>query len=165
MVAKRLKNPTGQAQLKARGVAGDYDVVPRNSGTVQTPAYIIPSLQAQVTTHDQASALRSVDILVQAFRDELTTIQDELDVAANQRITVEVLAPAGAYRQLPSKIRALAGVGLSGLAGSILLSLWYDQLLRRRARPSSISSRPRNRLGRRALTGARSKKSALINNH
>lgn len=164
MVAKRLNNPGGQAQMKARGVVGNYELVPRNSGTVQNPAYIIPSIEAQVTAGDRGGALHSVAILVDAFRDELAAIQDELDVASNQRIALEVLAPASAHLLLPSKVRALAAVGLLGLAGSILLSLWYDQL-RRRGRRSPIPQDRKNGRKGSFLAHFRLGKSAMSDIH
>jgi hypothetical protein len=132
VVAQRLKSPSGIEKLRARGVVGDYDVVPRNSGTVQTPAYIIPSLQATVTTFDATRALRSLAIVMQAFEDELTGMQDERDVAPSQRITINVLAPPSAIAQLPTKARAVFAVGVIGLAGSILLPQWVEAILVRR---------------------------------
>jgi hypothetical protein len=155
VVAQRLKTPAGEAKLRTRGVVGDYDVVPRNSGTVQTPAYIIPSLQATATTFDQSSALRSVVLLARAFSDELTAMQDELDVAAAQRIVVSEVAPASVVVQLPSRSRALLGVGLLGTAGAVLVPLWYEQALRRRATPRS-GARPRGRRRRSRVRSATS---------
>jgi hypothetical protein len=133
-VAQRLKTPDGEARLRSRGLVGKYDVVPRNSGTVQTPAYIIPSLRAEVIANSQDVALRSVEVLTSVFREELSAMQDEWDVAATQRITVAVLAPASAVVLVPSRSRALAGVAILGLAGAIVLPLWYEQIRRRRAR-------------------------------
>lgn len=144
VVAQRLKSPSGERQLRSRGLLGEYDVVPRNSGTVQTPAYVIPSLQATVSTHDRASALRGVALLVRVFQEELDSIQDEVDVAADQRITLSVLAAADAVRQAPARARALAGVALLGLAALVLVPLWYQQvgewLRRRRVRRAAAGT-------------------------
>ncbi len=146
VVAQRLKTPQVESQLRAEGVVGDYDVLPRNSGTVQTPAYIIPSLQVVVTTHDRDAALRSVALVIRAFDNELSALQDQVDVAVDQRITTAVIAPASAALQLPSKSRALAAIGILGLSTALLAPLWYERLASR--------WEPRARRGRRRRKGA-----------
>jgi hypothetical protein len=154
VVAQNLKSPSGESALRARGLVGEYDVVPRNSGTVQTPYYIIPSVQAIVIGHDQAVILRSVALLMDAFDDELVALQDQLDVARDQRITTEVIAPASASLQAPSRVRALAGVFIIGAGAAMLAPIWYDHLAAWRAGRSMVGRRHR-RSGRRRATRTR----------
>lgn len=151
-VAQRLKSPLGERQLRARGVVGEYDLVPRNSGTVQTPAYIIPSVQALVTGRDRATALRSVSLLMSAFNSELAALQDRLDVAQDQRITTRVIAPADAVRHAPSRIRVLAGIGILGIVLAVLGPIWCDELARRAVTRSAERWRFRG-MPRRATPG------------
>lgn len=143
VVAQNLKSPSGESALRARGVVGEYDVVPRNSGTVQTPYYILPSVQAIVTGHDRDTTLRSVALLMSAFDSELVALQDQLDVAQDQRITTQVIAPASASLQAPSRIRALAGAFIIGVCAAVLAPIWCDRLAGWRAGRSKVGSRHR----------------------
>lgn len=132
VVAQRLKNTTAEAQLRRTGVVGDYDLVPRNSGTTQNPAYLIPSIQITVTAHDAEAAARSVALVLTAFTNELVSLQDEWAVAGAQRLSIEVLAPTGIQAVVRAKSRALAGAGLVGLGVALTTTLWSDRVLRRR---------------------------------
>ncbi len=133
-VAQRLSSPSGRDQLRHAGVAGTYVLTPRNSGTRQTPEYLIASVQVTTTEVDEQSAIRSMAIVTAAFVRELDELQDEWDVAAGERIGITMLAEPTATRLPRSRIRALGGSLLLGAGLSIAAALWLDELLARRRR-------------------------------
>jgi hypothetical protein len=134
MVTQQLKSRSGDAQMRSDGVIGDYALAPRNSGTTQTPAYAIPSVEASVIAHDQEGTVRSVDVIVAAFRDALGDLQRQWEVPATDRITVVTLAPPNALLLPVVKTRALLGVGLIGAAVTAMASIWLDHVVARRRR-------------------------------
>jgi hypothetical protein len=146
MVTRRLESEAGDAGLRSNGVRGTYEIAPRNSGTRQTPAYSIPSVEMSVTAHDSATAFNSVERLASAFDAELAALQREWAVAAEDLITVTVLAPPTAQALLPVKSRALVGAALLGTIGTAMAALWFD---RRRARPDRHGVHGRLRASRR----------------
>jgi hypothetical protein len=135
-VAQRLSSPSGRAQLRAAGVRGTYVLTPRNSGTRQTPEYLIASVQATVTEPDEQTALSSLSTITAAFNRELNELQDEWNVAADERITITMLAEPNATKLASSRIRALAGTLLLGTGLSVGAALWLDEFLARRRRPA-----------------------------
>jgi hypothetical protein len=143
MVTRRLSSQSGDARLRSQGVQGNYAMAPRNSGTTQTPAYAIPSVEVSVTTNDRATALGSVTQLVTAFDAELTDLQKEWAVAVDDRISVVVLAPPTALALLPVKSRALAGSALLGTMGTVMAALWRNRHMGRRRRALGRFARPR----------------------
>jgi hypothetical protein len=134
LVAQLLKSPSGEALLHSRGLVGTYNLVPRNSGTQQNPAYIIPSVQATVTSADQDQAAASTTILLRAFDEDLKSLQDQWNVPANLRITITVLAPIAVTESVEAKSRALAGVAILGIASCFTIALWWDIAVQRRRR-------------------------------
>jgi hypothetical protein len=133
-VAKRLSSPSGRAELGRAGVIGPYVLTPRNSGTRQTPEYLIASVQVTTTEGDEISALRSLATVTAAFTRELNALQDEWNVAAGERITITMLAEPTANKLPNSRIRALAGSVLLGAVLSVTVALWLDEFLIRRRR-------------------------------
>lgn len=142
-VAQRLTSPSGKSQLRRAGVVGPYVLTPRNSGTRQTPEYLIASVQVTTTEPDEETALRSMATVTAAFVRELDELQDEWDVAAGERISITLLAEPTATRLPHSRIRALGGSLLLGTALSLAAALWLDELLvRRRRRPGTTTPAP-----------------------
>lgn len=133
-VAKRLSSPSGQAELRRAGVSGPYVLTPRNSGTRQTPEYLIASVQITATEPDEASALRSLSAVTAAFTRELDALQTEWNVASRERITITMLAEPTATKLPNSRVRALAGTALLGGLISVAVALWLDEVLVRRRR-------------------------------
>ncbi len=133
VVAERLMSGSGRDQLRKAGVTGSYSLAPRNSGTVQTPEYLIAWVMAKASGPDEQTALRSLNTIIQAFADELVRLQDEWNVAQIERITIGVLAAPSAALIPHSSSRALGGTGLIGLILTITVALWWDWLARRRA--------------------------------
>ncbi len=153
VIARRLKSPSGEQQLRKLGVVGEYDLLPRNSGTTQNPAYVIPSIQIMVTTHDADAAMHSVDLVLRTFASELVALQDEWAVAKGQRLSIAVLAPAAVQPLVRSRTRALAAAGLIGLAAAVIASLWGDRFARRHGWDGRLPGLPGWRV---ALRGRRS---------
>jgi hypothetical protein len=141
-VAKRLSSPSGRGELRQAGVTGPYVLMPRNSGTRQTPEYLIASVQVTTTEGDEASALRSMATVTAAFTRELNALQDEWNVAAGERITITMLAEPTANKLPNSRVRALLGSALLGGALSVTVALWLDEFLTRRRRAADGASRP-----------------------
>jgi hypothetical protein len=131
LVAARLKSRSGEAQLRRDGVAGKYDLVPRNSGTTATPLYIIALLEIQVVTNSERDALRSVKAIVSRFASELDAMQAEWDVPGAERISIAELAPPAILQMHVLKDRVLLGIALLGGIGSALAALWLDGPLAR----------------------------------
>lgn len=151
MLTRRLKSPSGDAQLRQAGVRGGYEIAPRNSGTTQTPAYAIPSVEVSVTSADRAAALRSVQVLVTAFDDELNSLQKEWGVALTDRISVVVLAPPTALVLLPVKSRALLGSTLLGAIITVASAFWMDRYAAHR-RASARTAQTNGRVARHQLS-------------
>ena len=133
-VAQRLSSPSGRGDLRNEGVTGPYVLTPRNSGTRQTPEYLIASVQVTTTEADEATALRSLATVTEAFRRELNKLQDEWNVSANERITITMLAEPSATQLPHSRVRALGGSLLLGGGISVAAALWLDEFLVRRRR-------------------------------
>jgi len=131
-VVEQLQSPSGAAQLRAAGVTGAYRLLPRNSGTSVTPAYLIPSLQVQADEPDPARADATVRTIIAAYTRQVDVLQDAQHIAAASRMSVDLLVPPNAVQVTGTKSRALAGVALAGLVGGTLCALWTDRLLGRR---------------------------------
>ncbi|SCG68643.1 hypothetical protein [Micromonospora inositola] len=131
-VAKRLSTPDAKARFRAAGVTGSYDFQPRNTGTNQEPRYVIGSMTVETVASDEDSGLRSLAILTGAFEQELESLQDRWKVARQLRITTAVLVPPSATLQPHSPSRALVGAGLLGTITTVAVTLWTDEVLRRR---------------------------------
>jgi hypothetical protein len=141
-VVEQLQSPSGDAELRAAGVTGVYRLLPRNSGTSVTPAYLIPSLQIQADQPDPARADTAVRKVIAVYTRHVTALQDAQHVAAASRMSVDLLVPPGAVRVTGTRSRALAGVALTGLVGGTLCALWTDRLLGRRRTPARTPAAP-----------------------
>ena len=133
-VASRLSTPDARAAFQAQGVAGTYDLEPRNTGTNQEPRYVIASMSITDTANDQVASLRALTTLSAAFDAELKRLQDEWNVARNLRITVAVLVPSTATLLPHSPSRSLIGAGILGVVVTFAAALWTDEIVRRRKR-------------------------------
>lgn len=142
-VVEQLQSPSGRAELRAAGVTGAYRLLPRNSGTSVTPAYLIPSLQVQADQAVPAAADAAVRTVVRVYTEHVNRLQDAQHVAAASRMSVDVLVPPNAVRVTGTKSRALAGVALAGLVGGTLCALWTDRFLKGRATDRTGGSRRR----------------------
>ena len=142
-VIEQLQSSTGAAELRGDGVTGVYRLLPRNSGTSVTPAYVIPSLQVQADQPDPAGADAMVLKVIAAYTRHVDRLQDDQHIAAASRMSVDVLVPPNAAPVTGTKSRALAGVALSGLFGGTLCALWTDRRLRRAGRRSVLPWRRR----------------------
>jgi hypothetical protein len=131
---QQMESPAGVAELAAAGVHGTYHLVPRNSGTSATPHYLIPTLQVQSELTDPATADATVLQLIAVYSKHLQDLQTEQQVAADSRMSVDVLVPPNAVQVHGTKSRGLAATALIGGGGGVLAALWADQLLLARAR-------------------------------
>ncbi len=132
VVAQRLMSGSGRTQLRNAGVTSNYSLAPRNSGTVQTPEYLIAWVMAKASGPDERTAMRALDTIISVFADELVRLQDERNVAQAERITIGVLAAPSASLVPHSKTRALAGTGLAGFIITTTVALFWDRSARRR---------------------------------
>jgi hypothetical protein len=131
---QQLQSSAGKAELKAAGVRGVYRLLPRNSGTSVTPAYLIPSLQVQSEQPDPAQADAMVGRIVDTYTKHVKLLQDTQHVAPASQMSAGLLVPPNAVQVTGVKSRALAGVALAGLFGGTLAALWTDRWLTRRPR-------------------------------
>ncbi|MEE4544762.1 hypothetical protein V2S66_22690 [Streptomyces sp. V4-01] len=156
-VVQQLQSSAGAAELRAAGVTGVHRLLPRNSGTSVTPAYVIPSLQIQAEQPDPTTADAMVHRIITVYTEHVNLLQDTQHVAPVSRMSVQLLVPPNAVLMTGSRSRALAGVGLIGLLGGTLCTLWTDRsLLRRAARRAGREDgrTPRRGLRRRPFGGA-----------
>ncbi|MDX6355894.1 MAG: hypothetical protein QOF98_2797 [Streptomyces sp.] len=137
---QQLQSAAGKAELRAAGVTGVYRLLPRNSGTSVTPAYLIPSLQVQAEQPDPAQADTMVQRIVGVYTKHVKSLQDAQHVVKASQMSAGLLVPPNAVQVTGVKSRALAGVGLTGLFGGTLAALWTDRYLRRRSdrRPGRV---------------------------
>jgi hypothetical protein len=127
VLAAQLKTPTAEAELRRSGLVGDYDLVPRNSGSNQLPKYRIPTLQLVVTTGRQDQALRSLDLLNRAFTAAMNELQASWNVAPDRYMTVAVLSSPSVDRLTGSKSRVAGATVLVGVGYAIALAMWADR--------------------------------------
>lgn len=133
-IIQQLQSPVGTAELRDAGVVpGSFTLVPRNSGTSVTPAYLIPSLQVQVRQADPRAADTMVRRIISVYTDHLTVLQNDQNIPALSRMSVDLLVPPNAVPVVGTKIRGLAGVAITGALAGILATLWTDRLLNRRS--------------------------------
>ncbi|SEO07169.1 hypothetical protein SAMN05216267_1016146 [Actinacidiphila rubida] len=141
-VVEQLQSASGAEELRAAGVIGAYRLLPRNSGTSVTPAYLIPSLQVQADQPDPAAADRAVRRIIAVYTRHVGQLQDSQNIDAASRMSVDVLVPPNPVQVTGTKSRALAGVALAGLGGGTLCALWTDRwLLRRRVARTGLLPR------------------------
>ncbi|WP_043511466.1 MULTISPECIES: hypothetical protein [unclassified Actinoplanes] len=141
-IANRLNTPDSQAMFRAKGVTGTYRFEPRNTGTRQEPRYVIGSMSITNTSSAEADALASLQVLSSTYEQELKAMQDEWNVKRDLRITVATLVPPTSTLLTHSPLRSLVGVALLGALLTAAVTLWTDELLRRRrsARLSTADS-------------------------
>ncbi|WP_327693126.1 hypothetical protein [Streptomyces sp. NBC_00459] len=152
-VIQQLESPAGRKELSAAGVHGTYQLIPRNSGTSATPAYLIPSLQVQARASDPVEADTAVRRIIDVYSGHVADVQEAQGISAAARINASVLVAPSAAQVLGTKSRALAGTALLGATVALLSALWFDQYaLRRRSRKGG-SSDPRRYAGTAAAAG------------
>ncbi|MCX4885532.1 MULTISPECIES: hypothetical protein [unclassified Streptomyces] len=144
-VVQQLQSPAGAEELRAAGVQGTYQLVPRNSGTSATPRYLIPSLQVQSQASGAEAAVTAVRRVIDVYTRHVEQMQTAQQVPAAGRITASVLTSPSVAEVQGAKSRGLAGTALLGLAGGVVGALWLDRYaMSRRQAPA----------GRRRQTGA-----------
>ena len=141
-ISQRMRSPANLERFRRAGIPDTFEFVPRNTGTVQTPQYTIASMSISVTADDEAAALRSLAALETAYAGELKQLQDDWNVAPDQRIAVSTLVAPSAVLLPTSRPRALIGTGLLGILVSFAAALWLDQYDARRSSSRSRVSRP-----------------------
>ncbi|MDW4906536.1 hypothetical protein RB628_14625 [Streptomyces sp. ADMS] len=143
-VVQQLESPTGREELRSAGVRGKYRLIPRNSGTSATPAYLIPSLQVQARGADPAGTDTAVRRIIDVYAGRVADIQEAQGVSARARISASVLVAPSAAQVQGTKSRALAGTALLGATAAILSALWFDQYALRRRNGKDASPDPRH---------------------
>ncbi|WKV71146.1 hypothetical protein AW27_006140 [Streptomyces sp. PCS3-D2] len=133
-VVQQLESAEGGAELKAAGVAGAYQMTPRNSGTSVTPRHLIPSLQIQVEHSDPDVADASVRKIIEIYTRHLTELQTQQGIPDAARMSVDLLVPPHAAARNGDRVRSLAGVALLATVCGAAATLWTDRLLTRRNR-------------------------------
>ncbi|MEZ0090343.1 hypothetical protein [Streptacidiphilus sp. EB129] len=135
-IVEQLQSPAGDTELRAAGVQGTYQLIPRNSGTNATPHYLIPSLQVQTQLGDPTVADDSVQRIIQVYAAHLQALQDTQGIPKASRMTPDVVVAPSAAEVHGTRSRSLAAVALLGSVGGVLAALWTDRfaLGRRRRR-------------------------------
>jgi hypothetical protein len=132
-----LSSPEAAA-LRRAGVTGSFTVAPYNSGSVETPAYTIPSEQLTVTGGNPTVALSEVTALITAFNTSLHSMQSQVGVPDRSQITIGQLAQPSVSELRGAKSRGLLGMMLLGIGFAIALPLWVERLsTARKARRSA----------------------------
>ncbi|WP_371657915.1 hypothetical protein [Streptomyces sp. NBC_00280] len=152
-VIQQLESPAGRKELSAAGVHGTYQLIPRNSGTSATPAYLIPSLQIQARASDPVEADTAVRRIIDVYSGHVADVQEAQGISAAARINASVLVAPSAAQVLGTKSRALAGTALLGGTAAFLSALWFDQYALRRRSRKSDSPDPRRYAGTAAAAG------------
>ncbi|MEH0421060.1 hypothetical protein [Streptomyces sp. B21-083] len=152
-VIQQLESPAGRGELSSAGVHGTYQLIPRNSGTSATPAYLIPSLQVQARAADPAEADTAVRRIIAVYAGHVADVQEAQGISAGARINASVLVAPSAAQVLGTKSRALAGTVLLGATAALLSALWFDQYALRRRSRKGTSPDPRQHPGGIPVTG------------
>lgn len=142
-VIQQLESPTGRKELTSAGVHGTYQLIPRNSGTSATPAYLIPSLQVQARAGNPDEANTAVRRIIDVYAEHVSDLQAAQGISAGARISSSVLVAPSAAQVQGTKSRALAGTALLGGFAGILGALWFDQYALRRRNRKGGSPDPR----------------------
>lgn len=146
-VIQQLESPTGRKELASTGVHGTYQLIPRNSGTSATPAYLIPSLQVQARAGSPDEANTAVRRIIDVYAEHVSDLQAAQGISAGARISSSVLVAPSAAQVQGTKSRALAGTALLGGTVAILGALWCDQYALRRRNRKGSSPDPRRHAG------------------
>ncbi|WP_405813768.1 hypothetical protein OG241_04425 [Streptomyces sp. NBC_01390] len=152
-VIQQLESPAGRKELSSAGVHGAYQLIPRNSGTSATPAYLIPSLQIQARASDPVEADTAVRQIIGVYSGHVEAVQEAQGILAAARINASVLVAPSAAQVLGTKSRALAGTALLGATFALLSALWFDQYALRRRSRKGKSPDPRHHPGGIPVTG------------
>lgn len=134
-VVQQLESPAGAKELRAAGVTGSYDLVPRNSGTSATPRYLIPSLQVQSQAAGPDAAVTAVRSIIEVYTRHVEAMQEAEGVPTGAQITASVLTSPSAAQIQGDKIRGLAGMLLIGATVGVLGALWLDRYALNRRTP------------------------------
>ncbi|MEU6230858.1 hypothetical protein [Streptomyces sp. NPDC047042] len=146
-VIQQLESPAGQRELASAGVHGRYQLIPRNSGTSATPAYLIPSLQVQARGADPVGADTTVRRIIEVYAKHVADVQEAQGISAGARINASVLVAPSAARIQGTKSRAVAGTALLGATAALLSALWFDQYALRRRNRKDGSRAPLGEVG------------------
>ncbi len=146
-VIQRLESPSGREELNSAGVQGTYHLIPRNSGTSATPAYLIPSLQVQARAADPGEADTAVRRIIEVYSAHVADVQKAQGISAGARINASVLVAPSAAQVQGTKSRALAGTALLGATAALLSALWFDQYALRRRNRKGTSPEPQHHPG------------------
>jgi hypothetical protein len=146
-VIQQLASPAGRKELSSAGVHGTYQLIPRNSGTSATPAYLIPSLQVQARGADPVAADTTVRRIIDVYAKHVAEVQEAQGVYAEARINPSVLVAPSAAPVQGTKSRALAGTALLGATVALLSALWFDQYALRRRNRKDAAREPGVQVG------------------
>jgi hypothetical protein len=152
-VIQQLASPAGRKELNSAGVHGRYQLIPRNSGTSATPAYLIPSLQVQARGADPVEADTAVRRIIDVYSRHVSGLQEAQGISAGARINASVLVAPSAAPVQGTKSRAVAGTALLGATAALLSALWFDQYALRRRNRKGTSPDPRHQSGGIAVAG------------
>jgi hypothetical protein len=137
MTAMGLRDPSVVTQVVAAGGQPDY-----TSKMFPVPATSpqLPLIMIEATQPDPISASKTVALVVEQTGSALQTLQQQASVPPDQMVTPLVVSPPSPPAEvMPSRIRstlaiAIAGAGLSILAGVVVDVLLMRWKKRRRAR-------------------------------
>lgn len=147
--------------LRGSGVTDQFTITPRNNGTDETPAYTVPSEQITVTGGDEPAGLREAETLVQAYTDNLRSMQSQAGIAAKAQITAGLLAAPSSVELQGSRSRGMLAAGLLGLIAAVALAvrLRPGRSVDQRARGQAV---PPAGFNRQSGTGAEERDEAVV---
>ncbi|MEU0881557.1 hypothetical protein ABZ345_23335 [Lentzea sp. NPDC005914] len=131
ITARKMNDFTTIEQMKQAGATGEYlvDIVPGEA----------PMLSVTATSKSEAEALRTAQIVEKAMTDNLRQSQVDLKAPAQFLITTNpITLPSHAEIQRGSQLRALAGMLVVGLAGTVLAAFVIESVKTRRKQRSLV---------------------------
>jgi capsular polysaccharide biosynthesis protein len=131
ITARKMNDFTTVEQMKQAGATGEYlvDIVPGEA----------PMLSVTATSKSESEALRTAQIVEKAMTDNLKQSQVDLKAPAQFLITTNpITLPSHAEIQRGSQLRALAGMLVVGLAGTVLAAFVIESVKTRRRQRSSV---------------------------
>lgn len=131
ITARKMNDFTTVELMKEQGATGEYlvDIVPGEA----------PMLSVTATSKSEAEALRTAQVVEKAMTDNLKQSQVDLKAPAQFLITTNpITLPSHAEIQRGSQLRALAGMLVVGLAGTVLAAFVIESVKTRRKQRSLV---------------------------
>ena len=146
LIATQLMSTQMQQHFRAQGLTADYQAQVHNTGTSETPSYGEPEMDVCSSSYDSAMALSTTEAVLKEFGAVLHQRQVAAHITPRYGAAAALIAGPGSLPVLGHPSQAYLGVAVIGFTCTVVIALWIDPFLRRRAR--------RRRAARRAAARA-----------